>query len=276
MGKVYLVGAGPGDPELLTIRALHIIQMADAILFDRLVSPEVVALAKPSAERIYVGKATDNHTMPQEQISSLLIALAKTGKQVCRLKGGDPFIFGRGGEELEALAEQDIPFEVIPGITAASGCAAYSGIPLTHRDYAHRCTFVTGHARSGDIELDWHNLVGSGQTLVFYMGVRTLPTVTRKLLANGAPADLPAALIEKGTTREQRVIVGTLANLVRLAEHHQIQPPTLIILGEVVKLHSTLAWYKANHAPIVNDQGLLMVSNDLRTCSQVRSEINES
>lgn len=242
-GEVYLIGGGPGDPDLLTFRALRLLQQADIIVHDRLVSQGVLNLARRDAERIYVGKERNNHTVPQEGINELLVRLAQSGKRVARLKGGDPFIFGRGGEEIETLAAQGIPFQVIPGITAASGCASYAGIPLTHRDYSQSCTFVTGHTQDGKMNLNWDNLVQPHQTVVFYMGLTGLAIISQELITHGLPAETPAALIEQGTTANQRVHIGTIETLPELMAEKKIHPPTLIIVGYVVQLHSKLAWF---------------------------------
>ena len=243
VGIVYLVGAGPGDPELLTIRAANVIARADVIVYDRLVAREIVALGRPGAQRIYVGKARSNHTLPQHEINALLVRLAQDGKHVVRLKGGDPFVFGRGGEEIEALVAHDIPFEVVPGITAATGIAAYAGIPLTHRDCAHSVTFVTGHLKDGTMNLDWPALARPGQTVVIYMGLLGLPILCRELVAHGLPPTTPAAIVQQGTTAQQRVVVATLADLPGRAFDARLAPPTLIIVGEVVKLRDKLGWF---------------------------------
>ncbi|PMR68178.1 uroporphyrinogen-III C-methyltransferase [Halomonas heilongjiangensis] len=246
-GRVSLVGAGPGDPELLTLKALKRLQAADVILHDRLVSEEVLALANPAARRLYVGKARSDHSLPQEGINQALLDWARSGKRVVRLKGGDPFIFGRGGEELEALVAEGIEVEVVPGITAASGCAAYAGIPLTHRDHAQSVRFVTGHLKNGSTDLDWPALARPGQTLVFYMGLHGLEEIRRQLIAHGLAPETPLALIEQGTTARQRVHRGTLEwmpdSLAGL-----LRPPTLIIVGGVVALHDRLAWFDGHLA----------------------------
>jgi len=242
-GEVYLVGAGPGDPDLLTFRALRLMQQADVVLFDRLVSEEILNMTRQDAEKIHVGKQRKQHTMAQQDISKLLVSLAQEGKRVLRLKGGDPFIFGRGGEEIEELAAAGIPFQVVPGITAASGCAAYAGIPLTHRDYSQSVRFVTGHLKNETCDLGWKNLAEEAeQTLVFYMGLVSLPIICQELINHGMASDKPIALIQQGTTPSQKVFVGTLATLPDIIASQEVQAPTLIIVGDVVRLHDKLAW----------------------------------
>jgi len=242
-GEVYLLGAGPGDPDLLTLRAFRLLQQADVVLHDALVSDQIMALVPDSAERIYVGKRRANHSVPQGGINQLLVDHAKLGKRVARLKGGDPFIFGRGGEEIETLATSGVPFQVVPGITAASGCSAYAGIPLTHRDYAQSVRFVTGQLRDGSIALDWQALAVEHQTLVFYMGLKGLPIICQELIRHGMDPNMPAALVEKGTTQDQRVIVSDLCNIPEVMTKQTVMSPSLFIVGRVVDLHDKLAWF---------------------------------
>lgn len=245
-GEVYLVGAGPGDPDLLTFRALRLMQQADVVLHDRLVPDTIIDLCRRDADRIYVGKARADHAVPQEQINQLLVRLAQEGKRVLRLKGGDPFIFGRGGEEIEELAAHGIPFQVVPGITAANGCSAYAGIPLTHRDYAQSVRFVTGHLRDGTTNLPWQELVAKGQTVVFYMGLVGLPVICQQLMAFGRAPETPIALIQQGTTANQMVLTGTLASMPDIVAGTEIKPPTLLIVGEVVSLRDKLKWFETD------------------------------
>ena len=244
MGEVYLVGAGPGDPDLLTFKAVRLMQQADVMVYDRLVSKPILDMANKNAERLYVGKEKDNHAVPQDQINDLLVKLATQGKRVLRLKGGDPFIFGRGGEEIETLAENNVPFQVVPAVTAASGCSSYAGIPLTHRDYAQSVTFATGHLKDGSINLNWQQLTQQNHTIVFYMGLTGISVISEQLQLHGMSGDMPAALIEQGTTRNQRVHIGTVATLPQLVIDSGVRAPTLTIIGEVVQLHDKLHWYE--------------------------------
>lgn len=278
-GEVYLVGGGPGDPDLLTFRALRLMQQCDVCVYDKLISPEVMELVRRDAERIYVGKARDQHTLPQEEINLLLVRLAKEGKRVLRLKGGDPFIFGRGGEEIETLMENGVPFQVVPGITAASGVSSYAGIPLTHRDYAQSCIFTTGHLKTTGhqkasentahpqgsaleklsekypekhpekhiVELDWPALVRPNQTVVIYMGLIGLAEICVQLILHGLPADTPVAVVQQGTTARQKVVVGDLLTIAELVTKADLKPPCLTIIGEVVTLREKLSWFDPSH-----------------------------
>lgn len=242
-GRVYLVGAGPGDPELLTLRAVRLLEKADVVVYDHLVSTAVLAFVSPTAERIYAGKRRNEHTLRQEQINALLVKLAQQGKQVVRLKGGDPFIFGRGGEELQALAAHGIAFEVVPGVTAASGVSCYAGIPLTHRDHAQSCLFITGHLKDGTADLDWPSLVRPHQTVVIYMGLGGLAEICRQLMAHGASPSQSIAVVQDGTISTQHVVIGSLADMPERVAQAGLQSPCLILIGEVVKLHDALAWF---------------------------------
>lgn len=255
-GMVSLVGAGPGDPELLTLKAYKRLQSAEVVLYDRLVSSEILAMLPAQAARFYVGKARSSHSVPQSDINQALVAWAQQGKQVVRLKGGDPFIFGRGGEELEALVAAQIKVEVIPGITAASGCTAYAGIPLTHRDHAQSVRFVTGHLQQGENTLDWPTLAQPGQTLVFYMGLSNLVTICQALIKHGLEPSTPLALIEQGTTQQQKTHIGSLQQLPQTFHAGEIKPPTLLVIGGVVQLHETLAWFESQQGCAVGfDEG---------------------
>ena len=250
-GEVYLVGAGPGDPDLLTFKALRLMQKADVVLYDNLVSPDIVELCRRDAEFIYVGKKSCRHAVPQERINSMMVELAHSGQRVVRLKGGDPFIFGRGGEELQELAEHNVAFQVVPGITAASGCASYAGIPLTHRDYAQSARFITGHSKASSPDIPWAELRDEKQTLVFYMGIKNLPDICRHLLEQDCSPDRPVAIVHRGTTQWQKTVTGTLSTITDIAQKETIKPPSLIIIGDVVKLHSTLSWFQTPETEVI-------------------------
>ncbi|MCW8090553.1 siroheme synthase CysG [Alteromonas sp. ASW11-130] len=250
VGEVYLVGAGPGDADLLTFRALRLMQKADVVIYDRLVSPQILELVRRDAEKLYVGKAKSLHTVPQNEINTLIVEKAKQGQRVVRLKGGDPFIFGRGGEEIASLVDAGIGFQVVPGITAANGASSYAGIPLTHRDHAQSVVFATGHLKDDTVDLNWSALAHANQTIVFYMGLTGLSIICQKLIAHGLSKDTHIALIENATMPEQRVVAGTLNNIESLAQNADIQPPALIIVGSVVSLHSSLNWYNSQKTKI--------------------------
>ena len=245
-GEVYLVGSGPGDPDLLTFRAFRLMQKADVVLHDRLVPEEVLDLVRKDAERVFVGKKRGDHALPQDEISQLLVKLASQGQRVLRLKGGDPFTFGRGGEEIEALASRGIPFQVIPGISAANGCAAYAGIPLTHRDHAQSCIFVTGHTKEGKLDLNWEKLIGTGQTVVVYMGLNSLTEFLLSYTAHGGETMMPAAVIDNGTRLGQRVISATVGTLAKAVEKAELDGPAMLMIGTVVTLRDTLSWYEGD------------------------------
>lgn len=248
MGEVYVVGAGPGDPDLLTFRALRLLQKADVVIYDRLVGPGIVELARRDAEKIYAGKARGNHALPQKEINAALVRYAKAGKRVCRLKGGDPFIFGRGGEEIGELMAEGVPFQVVPGVTAAAGCAAYAGIPLTHRDYAQSVRFITGHMKDGHLDLPWASLVNPHETLVFYMGLISLPVICAQLVAHGLAPDCPVALVEQGTLPSQRVYTGQVGSFAEFIDVGQVKAPALLIIGQVVGLRQQLKWFEGAKA----------------------------
>ncbi|MEZ8823675.1 uroporphyrinogen-III C-methyltransferase [Vibrio sp. 10N.261.55.A7] len=241
-GFVSLVGSGPGDPDLLTVKGHRVISQAEVVVYDRLVSPEILAIAKEDAEMIYVGKKVDFHFVPQDKINQLLVDKANEGKKVVRLKGGDPFIFGRGGEELETLAENGVKFEVVPGITAAAGATAYAGIPLTHRDHAQSVQFITGHIQKDGTAIHWPSLAQSNNTLVFYMGLKQCPHIVKSLIEHGLAEETPCAIIENGTRKEQKVLTGTLKELADLSK--QAVSPALIVVGSVTGLHEKLKWFK--------------------------------
>ncbi|MDC0626790.1 siroheme synthase CysG [Methylophilaceae bacterium] len=242
-GEVFLVGAGPGDPELLTLRALHLIQKADVCIYDNLVSKEILELVRRDAHMIYAGKLRNNHTIEQKEINQMLVNYAKKGLRVLRLKGGDPFMFGRGGEEISELMTQKIKFQVVPGITAASGVSAYAGIPLTHRDYSQSCIFITGHEKNGKLNINWSNLIHENQTIVIYMGLNSLPIIVQNLIDSGMRKNMPIALVQEGTTEKQKVMVSTISRVISKTLKSNIQSPVIIIIGEVVKLRKTIKWF---------------------------------
>ena len=242
-GEVFLVGAGPGDPELLTLRSLHLIQKADVCIYDNLVSKDILELVRRDAQMIYAGKLRNNHTIEQKEINKLLVNYAKKGLRVLRLKGGDPFMFGRGGEEISELMAKKIKFQVVPGITAATGVSAYAGIPLTHRDYSQSCTFITGHEKNGELNINWNNLINENQTIVIYMGLNSLPTIAQNLIDYRMRKDMPIAVVQEGTTENQKVVVSTISRVYAKILKTDIQSPVIIIIGEVVKLRKTIKWF---------------------------------
>ncbi len=247
-GEVYLVGCGPGDPDLLTFRALRLMQKADVVLHDRLVTDEIMRLVRRDAELVFVGKQRGDHAMPQDEISQLMIKLAKEGQRVLRLKSGDPFVFGRGGEEMDALSSEGVHFQVVPGVTAANGCASYAGIPLTHRDHAQSCIFVTGHAKDNQLDLDWPTLVRPKQTLVVYMGLDSLAMLTEKLMSHGADPDTPAAVVDNGTRPQQQVVTASLGEIAHQVVKEEIPGPAIVIIGTVVTLRKRLSWFKPTNS----------------------------
>ncbi len=242
-GEVFLVGAGPGDPELLTLRSLHLIQKADVCIYDNLVSKDILELVRRDAQMIYAGKLRNNHTIEQKEINKLLVNYAKKGLRVLRLKGGDPFMFGRGGEEISELMAKKIKFQVVPGITAATGVAAYAGIPLTHRDYSQSCIFITGHEKNGELNINWNNLINENQTIVIYMGLNSLPSIVQNLIDYGMRKNMPIAVVQEGTTENQKVVVSTISRVNAKILKTDIQSPVIIIIGEVVKLRKTIKWF---------------------------------
>ncbi|MBH0003825.1 MULTISPECIES: siroheme synthase CysG [Pseudoalteromonas] len=260
-GEVYVVGAGPGDPELLTLKALQLMQQADVVVYDFLVSDEIMELVRRDADLICVGKRLGDHSVVQDDTNQMLVDLAKQGKKVCRIKGGDPFIYGRGGEEVQVLAANNVNYQIVPGITAAAGCSAYAGIPLTHRDHAQAIQFVTGHCKKDGQELDWQSLAKANQTLAIYMGVIKSPHIQSELLKHGRKADTPVAIIENGTRKNQRVVTGQLGELADLIQRNSIISPALLIIGEVAALHSQLAWFGKNEQTSSFAQPLTDVSN---------------
>ncbi len=256
-GEVFMVGAGPGDPELLTLKALKSMQQSDVVVYDYLVSQDIMALIPNTVELICVGKRLGNHSVPQEQTNQILVDLALSGKTVCRLKGGDPFIYGRGGEEAQLLAQNNIKFQIVPGITAAAGCAAYAGIPLTHRDHSQAIVFVTGHCQKDGKDLNWSSLAKKNQTLAVYMGVIKSPHIQAKLIEHGREETTPIAIVENGTRHNQRVITGTLSELAALIEKEAVQSPALLIIGEVAQLHEQLDWFNTPNLEQLNNSLLV-------------------
>jgi uroporphyrin-III C-methyltransferase len=254
---VAIIGAGPGDPELLTAKALRLLSQAEAVVYDRLIPEPILALIPKGAARFFAGKSCKQHVMTQDEINELLVSLARAGRRAVRLKGGDPFIFGRGGEEAEYLAQHHIPFEIVSGISSASGCSAAAGIPLTHRELAQSVRYITGHCKNPETELNWPSIADPATTLVVYMGLANLPVITQQLMLHGLPADFPAAAIQEGTTQRQRVIVGTLQNIAAKVRTAALEPPTLIIVGKVVELYGVLREYNLSNATPEASEGFL-------------------